>query len=518
MRAVAGTPRILVATLLGSSMLAANAVRLAAQELPPMAFDLVRRIREEGLERSQIQDLAWHLTDAVGPRLTGSDALKSAESWAAEKLGGWGLDEVTVEPWGTFGRGWVAESMSAAMVLPYYKPLHARPLAWTTGTGATLRAPVVLVPGGTKDLAGLVTPSSAALDSLTPRLRGAVVLLAPASDGAVDSLPPEFRWTNDEILPSHPRRATTYDPDAAAAQLTLLDSIVGDIRTRHARRDTLLRAKGVAAVLTPSLLSDGILSGLGDWAGIDPTLPTPLPDFVVTREQYAEIHRMLRRGVEVTLELSARNRFLSSREGANVFADLRGCERPDQYVMIGAHLDSWHLATGATDNAAGAAVMMEAMRILRTLDARPRRSIRMALWSGEEEGLLGSTRWLAAHPELHDRITYYLNLDSGTGRIRAVRDQGRSELIPVLDDILWPLKDLGVLGGVHGRSGGSDNMGFEALGIPGLTFLQDPIEYENRTHHSELDGYDHLVLGDLEQAAVVVAVIAYHLANAPDSE
>jgi carboxypeptidase Q len=234
---------------------------------------------------------------------------------------------------------------------------------------------------------------------------------------------------------------------------------------------------------------------------------------VVSIEQYNEMYRNLERGVPVELELDVRTRFFDDDlQGYNTLADLPGSDLADQYVMIGAHLDSWHYGTGATDNAAGSVVMMEAMRILKSLGLQPRRTIRIALWSGEEQGLLGSRAWVEANEDLHPQISAYLNVDNGTGRIRGIWTQSNPAVAPIFEQILWPFKDLGVVTVKNGNTGGTDHLAFDAAGIPGFNFIQDPIEYGIRTHHTRSDTYERLVLEDLEQAAVIVAWTAYHLA------
>ncbi|RMH13740.1 MAG: M20/M25/M40 family metallo-hydrolase, partial [Gemmatimonadetes bacterium] len=273
----------------------------------------------------------------------------------------------------------------------------------------------------------------------------------------------------------------------------------------------LARAEGAAAILRNSSRGDGVVSGSSGGSrepGADNIAQVMLP-----RERYNQIYRNVTEGVPVELELEVVTRFHDDDlTQYNTLAEIPGSDLADEYVMIGAHLDSWHMGNGATDNAAGSVVMMEAMRILKALGLQPRRTIRIALWSGEEQGLLGSRAWVANHPELHERISAYLNVDNGTGRIRGIWDQSNEAAIPVFEQLLWPFRDLGVVAVRHGNTGGTDHLSFDAVGIPGFNFIQDPIEYGINTHHTELDTFDHLVLDDLKQAAVVVAATAYHLA------
>jgi Zn-dependent M28 family amino/carboxypeptidase len=234
---------------------------------------------------------------------------------------------------------------------------------------------------------------------------------------------------------------------------------------------------------------------------------------VILREHYNQIFRNVSAGVPVRLEIDVQNRFYDGDlQAYNTLGDIPGTDKANEYVMLGAHLDSWHMGNGATDNGAGSVVMMEAMRILRALELEPRRTIRIGLWSGEEQGLMGSRAWVANHPELHGKISAYVNVDNGTGRIRGIWDQMNEAAIPVFEQILWPFRDLGVVAVRHGNTGGTDHLSFDAQGIPGFNFIQDPIEYGVRTHHTYIDTFDHLVLDDLKQAAIVVAATVYHLA------
>lgn len=489
------TTRLLTAALLA---IAAPAVAQVAQE--KVDLDAVRRIREEGLQRSQIPAMAGHLTEVIGPRLTGSPAMKRANDWTAEQFTAWGLANVVVEPWGEFGRGWERVSYSGRVLTPYVEALQAIPTAWTGSTKGTVTAPVVIVRAD----------SAAALAAYRGKLKGAVVLLQPMPD--VDAMweAAAERTSLDELLtPPEPRARPEGDP---AERQQMMERFR---RMREARQaaDSLFRAEGVVAIVTPSSRSYGILRGGGSTPGRDPRQPEPLPELVVSQEQYARLYRNVERGIGVRVELNVRNTFFSQDTKAyNTLADLPGTDKADEYVMLGAHLDSWHLGGGATDNAAGSVVMMEALRILKTLGLKPRRTIRIGLWSGEEQGLLGSRYWVENHPELHAKISAYVNVDNGTGKVRGIWDQSNDAAIPIFEQLLWPFRDLGVVAVKHGNTGGTDHLSFDRAGIPGFNFIQDPIAYGTMTHHTFLDVYDHLELDDLQQAAVVVAATVYHLA------
>ncbi len=478
--------------LLAAVTLAVPAMGQIAQER--VDLDAMSRIRQEGLDHSQIPELAHHLTDVIGPRLTGSPGMKAANEWTAATLRSWGLGGVEIEPWGRFGRGWENVAYEGRILTPYSQPMPGQASGWTGSTKGTITAQVLVVEGGVDSIAKYGT-----------KLRGALVLVAPPR-----ATPPEFheserRTPLDSLLaPTNPR------PQARVGWDTLLVKI----QKQQAHRDSLLSAAGVAGVITGSGSPYGTIRGGGDWSATNPESPIPVPSIVIAQEQYNEMYRNVSSGTPVRVQLNVQNRFLTSDLNAyNTLGDIRGTDKPDEYVMIGAHLDSWHYGNGATDNAAGSIVMMEAMRILKTLNLHPRRTIRIALWSGEEEGIYGSRGWIKQHPEMAPKISAYLNLDNGTGKIRGIWDQSNEKAIPIFEQILWPFRDLGVVAVRRGNTGSTDHVSFDDAGIPGFNFIQDPIEYGLRTHHSSVDVYDHLMLDDLKQAAVVVAATAYELAN-----
>jgi carboxypeptidase Q len=452
-----------------------------------------QRIRDEGLTHSRIDSLAHHLTDVIGPRLTGSPGMRRANEWTAQQFRQWGLSNVQVEPWGEFGRGWERVSYSGRVTSPYVKELRAIPSGWTGSTKGTITARVAVVKGGLAELSR--SPGAFA---------GQVVMLnAPAYGGAQSAHTPT-RVPLDTLL----------DPTVRPPQPRIgWDTLLVQIRASQATRDAAVKASGAVAVLTASGTLYGMIRGGGDWAAIDPKAPEPLPELVLPQEEYNQLYRDAERQTPVTLELNVQNRFVTDdTKGYNTLADLPGSDKAGEYVMIGAHLDSWHYATGATDNGAGSIVMMEAMRILKTLGLTPRRTIRIGLWSGEEEGLYGSRGWVAKHPDLHAKISAYLNVDNGTGRIRGIWNQSNEKAVGVFEQILWPFRDLGVVAVRRGDTGGTDHLSFDAVGVPGFNFIQDPMEYGFWTHHTDLDTFDHLALEDLRQAAVVVAATAYELA------
>ena len=481
-------------TALVAALLAAPASAQVAQERVDLAA--VQRIRTEGLDRSRIDDLAQHLLDVIGPRLTGSPAMKQANQWAAATLREWGLQNVVVEPWGEFGRGWERVSYSGRILTPFVQPLDAMPVAWTGSTRGTVTGNAVVVDAGTRE----------DLAKYRGKLKNAIVLRAPAPNPDPEFNPWTRRYDADSLMqPQTQRRPQQQGPSNFAA-----------MRALSAALDSMLVQEGVLATLAPSNWQYSVLR-VGGGSGRSLDQPIPPPALVVSIEQYGQLYRNVKRGVPVRIELNVQNRFHTDDTKAyNTLADLPGTDKADELVMLGAHLDSWHAGQGATDNAAGSIVMMEAMRILKALDLKPRRTIRIALWSGEEQGLLGSRYWVESHKELWPKISAYVNVDNGTGRLRGIWNQGNEQATPILEQILFPFRDLGVVAVRHGNTGGTDHLSFDRVGIPGFNFIQDPIEYSIRTHHSNVDTYDHLLIDDLKQAAVVVAATVYALAMRDD--
>jgi carboxypeptidase Q len=471
----------------------------------PIDLAAVQKIRDEGLNRSKLDDLATYLTDVIGARLTNSPASRRANDWAAEMFRSWGLANVRLEPWDSaFGRGWEIVRYSGQILEPWPKPLAAYPQAWS---GSTL----------VKGKPGPVTCTVVLLDirdttdiaKYTGKLRGSCVLRS-----APRTIPPEFdpartRLSLDELInPPPPRQQGQGGPGGPGnfAQFQRINALTTQ----------LFRAEQPAAVLQPSNWTYGMFLNGGHFEGrtARDSVYNPVPNLIVAHEQYGTLYRLAQRGMPVKLEIDLRTRFLDdNRVPTNVIAEIPGTDKADEVVMIGAHYDSWHSGTGATDNGAGSVVMMEAMRILKTVGLPMRRTVRIALWTGEEQGLLGSRDWVRKHRAELPKISAYLNVDNGTGRLRGIWDQSNSAAGPIFQQILAPFQDLGVVAVRHGNTGGTDHLSFVAAGVPGFNFIQDPIEYSTRTHHSNVDTYERLVIDDLKQAATVVAWTAYAIAN-----
>ena len=471
---------------------------------------VLARIREEGFTRSQVLETALGLSDLNGPRLAGSAGYLRAAAWARDRLVGWGLANAALEPWGRRGPSWELDRFSIEMMSPTYLRINAVPRAWTRSTDGVV--------SGTPLLVRIAADSDYA--RYRGRLQGAIVMTSVP--GAIDRTEPPLHRFGDVELDSLTRRTDAGSPHSYWEDY---DDFVRGLETQR-KLFAFFKAEGVAAVLQSSR-TPGVLIAAGFWSygiGGDSAVPT----FVVAREHYSRILALLRSGggAPVRLALSLEARFTQTDSlGYDVVAELPGSDPKlaPEVVMIGGHLDSWIGGTGATDNAAGCAVAMEVLRILRAVGARPRRTIRIGLWDGEEPTLdyAGSVGYVQRHfgdpatmkllPE-HARFDAYFNLDNGTGKIRGIYLQGDSAARPVFAKILAPLADLGASTLTVANTGSTDHMSFVAVGLPAFEFIQDPVDYETRTHHSVLDVGDLLLEEDLKQAAVVMASVVYQTA------
>jgi hypothetical protein len=477
-----------------------------AQE--PVNLQIVNQIRAEGLQNSQVMETLFWLTDRHGPRLTGSPNLKAAGEWARDQMTKWGLENAHLESWGTFGRGWVTERFSLEMLEPQYQPMIAWPQAWTAGTNGPVSGPTVLMEVKTEE----------DLAKYKGKLRGAIVLAQKPREAGTHFEADAQRYDEKKLeeLAQAPELGAV-SPFAARRE---------EFRAMRALRDKtekFLREEGAAVLLQPSRGEHGTIfaggAGSRNW-NAEPGLPT----MVVAIEHYSRVWRLLEKGIPVKLEANINNRFVMDDSlGYNVIAEISGTDKKlkDEVVMLGGHLDSWHPGTGTTDNAAGCSVAMEAVRILKALGVQPRRTIRVALWSGEEQGLLGSRGYVKKHfadpavmqptPE-HQKVAGYFNLDNGTGKIRGVYLQGNDMVRPIFEAWLKPFNDLGANTLTIRNTGGTDHLAFDAVGLPGFQFIQDEIDYDTRTHHTNMDLYDHAINSDLMQASVIMASFVYHAA------
>ncbi len=500
--------KLLRALSLGCLILAATVTTSPAQIIQERVdLSTVKLIREEGMNRSKLDGLASYLTDVIGSRLTNSPGSRKANEWAAQTFQSWGLANVKIEPWDTtFGRGWEVISYSGRILEPWTKPLDAYPQAWSgstldaKGKPSTISCPVII----------LDIRDSTDIAKYAGKVKGACILR-----GAPPVIGPEFtpadRRTSLEDLINSPPQAGGRDgptPEQMAA-FRRAQAFVGPTTE-------LMRREPPAAVLQSSGWTYGIIRNGGHFDGVRArdSVYNPVPHLLIAHEQYGTLYRVAQRGLPARVELNLQTRFLDdNRTPANVTAEIPGTDRAGEVVMLGAHFDSWHSGTGATDNGAGSVVMMEAVRILKTLGLPMRRTVRIGLWTGEEQGLIGSNRWTRIHKDELPKISAYVNLDNGTGKIRGIWSQSNSAVVPIFEQIFSPFRDMGVLAVRNGNTGGTDHQSFDRVGVPGFNFIQDPIEYGIRTHHSNVDTYERLVIDDLKQAATVVAWTVYHLAN-----
>ena len=458
-----------------------------AQE--PVDRAMIARIRDEAQNRSQVAATFNHLTNVTGPRLTGTPAYKRAADWAVERLKGYGLSEVHQESW-PFGRGWGLQKLVLEMVEPYYFPLIGFAEAWSPSTHGELLATPVYI----GDLADTTAVRARARD-----LRGAIVLTTKPQTAFI---------VKDRLEPSLSDQPV---PIGAPPFLNAAGPFTGQYRGR------LMREVGAGLMLRPTQGQHGTMFVLGNRATPDDATPS----MVVAAEHYNMIVNAMRSGASVKLRARIDSKYYTAdTNGYNILAEIPGADPAlqDQVVLLGAHLDSWHSATGATDNADASASLIEAMRILKAVGARPRRTIRMALWGGEEEGLLGSRAYAAQHyagdanAAAREKLSVYLNSDPGSGPIFGWYMEENAEARTIFDAWLTPLQELGVRRNVMARIGNTDHLSFTALGLPAFNTLQGYVDYDTREHHTNMDFADRVLTADLQQNAIVLATFAWHAA------
>jgi len=484
-----------------------------AQDIPDAT--IVQKIRDEGLKNSKVMQTAFYLTDVSGPRLAGSPGLKRAQTWAVDQLAKWGCVNAKIEPWGKFGKGWEVQKNYAAITIPYYHAIIAIPKAWTASTNGAI----------TGDVAVIKVDTIIDLDKYKGTLKGKIVML-----DAANPLLPNFkgdaaRYTDSALnamanatAQGGGRRAGTGGPGGPGGNRF---AALRKMQAMRAQISEFFINEGVCLILSQGRGTDGTVFTTNGASYAEDAKPT-VPELEVSGEDYLRIQRLVKAGQKVQMEADIKTKFFTDDlQGYDVVAEIPGTDKKlkDEVVMIGGHLDSWHGATGATDNAAGSAVMMEAMRILKAIGYKPKRTIRIALWSSEEQGLFGSKYYVLNHfgdpatmtlkPE-QVKVSAYYNLDNGTGKIRGIYLQGDSAAGPIFQKWLAPFKDLGASTVTINNTGGTDHQSFDAIGIPGFQFIQDSMDYMTRTHHSNQDTYDRLVEDDLKQAATIVASFVYN--------
>lgn len=502
--------------ILLSFVLLFGALSALAQEGDP---DVNTRIRKEAaVGRSQIMRTMHFLTDVYGPRLTGSPNHKAAAEWAAKQLTDWGLENAHLEPWDFGHPGWLNERLTAHIVSPVKDPLVCEVLAWTPSTKGPVKAPAIQI----------VLPEKPTQDELTAyfnsqkgKLRGKIVLVGKHQFVKVTIVAQPKRMEDKALKERYDPNNPHPTPQFARPQ-------------PQAPEPGKLTPAQINEQLDRFLIQSRALIRVND-AGMDHgeirafnnrtfDVTKALPTIVMRNEDYGRITRILADNTPVTLEFNIVNRnYPEGKTSYNVVAELPGTDKKDEVVMLGGHLDSWHAATGATDNAIGCATMMEALRILKAIGIKPRRTIRVALWGGEEEGLLGSQAYVKEHlgsfeepkPDFNKLVAYF-NIDSGTGRARGAAVFGPPEAATVVREALAPLADLGVAGAIptnRRELGGSDNGSFNKAGLPGIGMQQDPIEYFTTTWHTNLDTYERIIEDDAITSATVIAAAVYQLAT-----
>jgi carboxypeptidase Q len=467
-------------------------------------LDALYRIKDEGLQRSKVMDTESYLTDVYGPRLTGSPNIREAADWAQKTMREWGLAKVHLETF-LFGRGWQNQRFVAMALTPRAYPLVGFPIAWTPGTNGPVTGDAVVADIQNED----------DFAKFRGTLRGKFVLTSPMRNVDAHFEAPGRRLSDADL-------AELAKQPAARGRGNLPNA---EARARAAAFELKKRQfwvdEGVAALLSTSRGDGGTFFVQGQ--SPDPKAPRSAPQVVLAIEHYGRIMRTLQKNIPVTLQMDIASTFYDDDLNAfNLLAEIPGTDRADEIVMLGAHFDSWHAGTGATDNAAGSAVMMEAMRILKAAGLKPRRTVRLALWGGEEQGLLGSAAYVKEHfadrqtMELkaeHAKVSAYYNVDNGTGAIRGVYLQGNETVAPIFQSWMEPFRNVGMTTLTIRSTGGTDHLSYDAVGLPGFQFIQDPVEYDSRTHHSNQDVYERIQADDMMRNAVIVATFVYNTAN-----
>jgi hypothetical protein len=501
-------------TLIAAALVGVLAMPVGAQQAHEnIDYDAIYRIKEEGFQRSQVMEITSYLTDVHGPRLTNSPNYKAAADYAVKKMTEWGLTNVKLEPWGPFGPGWSNELTVIRAVTPQTYPIIGYSKAWAVGTNGPVAGEAVVVKMDMTDreLKGL--------EEHRGKLRGKIVLLGEPRELKAIFEAPATRFNEKQLadmaLEDGNRQQPSRYNEATRRQFMEM--------TR--KRMQFFKDEGAIAVLDEGRTGDGGTVFLG---GVNPRDPkdagyVALPQITIAAEHYGRIARTLEKKIPVTLELNIKNTFHDADPNSfTIVGEIPGTDLADEVVMIGAHFDSWHPGTGATDNAAGSAVMMEVMRILKTTGLRPRRTIRIALWSGEEQGLLGSRAYVKQHfadretmqlKAEHAKLAAYFNVDNGTGAIRGVYLQGNEAVMPIFASWMAPFKNLGMTTLTVRDTSGTDHLAFDAVGLPGFQFIQDEVEYDTRTHHSNMDVYERIQAPDMMNNAVIVASFTYNAAT-----
>ena len=539
-------------TFAQTNTVGASAAAAPAKAVYAAPKETIDRIRDEGLNRSQYMQTLSYLSDVIGQRLTGSPSLLRANEWTRDRMAKWGLQNAHLEQWGPFGRGWVLKSFAAQISSPYAIPLIAYPKAWAPGTNGVLNAEVIYIDA--KD--------DAALEKYKGQLKGKIVMISDPRELKPDFTGMAHRDSDEDLakLAAAPDPATVQRPQNQQPTPEQLARRQAQIMA--AKKLWLAFSEGAAMIL------DNSRAGAGGTVFVQQAAvaqevpadgrPVPgarrasawlkedeskvLPQVTVSTENYNRMVRMIQQGEKLKMMVNVDAQYIDG-DGMvnNTIAEIPGTDPKlkDEIVMLGGHMDSWHAGTGATDNGAGVATAMEAARILMASGLKPRRTIRVALWSGEEEGLLGSRAYVKQHfgemknapqfnfgqppdpnapkPELvkgaeYEKLSAYYNLDNGTGKIRGVYMQGNAAVRPYFETWLTPFADLGAKTLTMSNTGGTDHLSFDAIGLPGFQFIQDEIDYDAMTHHSNQDVFDRIQAEDMKQAATIMAAFVYQTA------
>jgi carboxypeptidase Q len=486
----------------------------------PAAANALNRIADEGFNHSEVPQTAEYLADQIGGRMTNSPAMRKAERWTQSKFTGWGLKNVHTEAF-DFGRGWWIESAHMRLVSPRPLELRSIPIAWTPATNGAVNAPIIVAP--------MISERDFA--DYKGKLGGKIVLVTWPGPQKDDSDAPFQRLTDAEVSKLDKYQQPTFDPNAAKKRLERYKFRIN--------LDAFLAQEGALAWAQMSRSEGRLVHGEGSGYQVGKT--PKLPGVELAAEDYRKLARLAKVG-EVRVEMDSKVHYEDADHNAyNVFAEIPGSDPKAGYVMAGAHLDSWVAGDGAADNGAGSVMIMEAARILAALKVQPKRTIRFALWAGEEQGLLGSAAYVAKHlatrppvtdPEMADlppffamdsypittlpefsEIAGYFNIDNGSGKLRGIYTEGNFAVVPMLREWLSPFGSMGASSVVAEPTGGTDHVFLSRIGLPAFQFIQDPLDYETRVHHTDLDTYDHLRIQDMRQASVILASVLLASAN-----
>lgn len=484
----------------------------------------IHKLKREAYDNSKVMDTLFHLTDVNGARLTGSPGHQRAAEFAVKRLKEYGIEDSKLEKF-EFGNGWSFSRFAMNMVEPVTSPIIGYPMAWTPGTNGPLTAEVIYAP----------LTTAADMQKWKGKLRDKIVMVERVRDLALPLTPQAKRYTDaelEEILKMQEGGAGNRPPVTAEMlglpPTTQLpsdgDALQRMVRGMRAQRIKFLKEEGAAAVLTVSTKGEGGTVFGTSYGSQDPKNEVPPTAVAIAGEHYARMVRLLNAKIPVKLEIDIKAEFhQASKDSFNVIGDLAGTgKNKDEVVMIGAHLDSWHGATGATDNGASCAVMIEVMRILKASGVKLNRSVRIGLWGGEEQGLLGSRAYAKEHfadretmtlKKDHAKFSAYFNIDNGGGKLRGIYAQSNEMVMPIFKEWIAPFKEMGVTHVSIRNTGSTDHVSLDEVGLPAFQFIQDPLDYSPRTHHSNMDTYDRIQKSDLMQQASALASFVYHAAN-----